>query len=605
VTEYKLGEDNAVVQGDTFKHTILLSGVFGDSPAMKKLARWLSHAAYFGCGFCMMRGTKVGGGGMYFLGYAHPTSYGPFAPNEREGYGAHSEHAVGWGLCGDAAMRLSDAFQRCRADVVDRGERLPTDVGCHGRSIFVKHLSYVDYNNLFVVPIAHAGLLGVVKDFWTHVLAATPRGEQAQWYSISSEARRVMASREAGPVSTCDFGRSYTDITTKKGNWVMEDWLHWAEVWSVFVLRPYIVDGVEKTILHPDAAEMWQHLRQGLLYFCRSYPIEGVAQTVDEAAAELREYAVLVEDRFGPRMCKYNLHLLVCRLAEQEAARGRVAHCTEYWLENLIQWAKSTLRYRTTKFPELVLANDMLVDDAIVRSTAKFADVRAKLGEWQHMDGGSTHRCPDDGGCDGSQLLGPGVVLGNADRVTCGVDAIVQQFVAEYKPAGWAEGMVGQASIWQYKYAHAGGTELLHSTSYKRPRSRVSYNVLCQFWEGEVYEGVDGVAAECPTDYIGKIKFFLKVVAPVEMGSDAADAEVLRLAVMDLHLVQWVESAVGGFYQCSAYEAGTPCFRDYAMSLSQQEGDWGSLCYKLAMGSDGNVAIFLPYSNMSASGQDD
>jgi hypothetical protein len=45
VTEYRLDADNRVQQGQTFQHTILLSGVFGDSPAIKKLAHWLSHAA--------------------------------------------------------------------------------------------------------------------------------------------------------------------------------------------------------------------------------------------------------------------------------------------------------------------------------------------------------------------------------------------------------------------------------------------------------------------------------------------------------------------------------------------------------------------------------
>ena len=75
-------------------HTIVLSGVFGDSPALKKLARWLSHVAFFGCGFCMLRGTKVSGGGMYFLGYDKKVGFGAFAPNERE-HGAHSEHQRG------------------------------------------------------------------------------------------------------------------------------------------------------------------------------------------------------------------------------------------------------------------------------------------------------------------------------------------------------------------------------------------------------------------------------------------------------------------------------------------------------------------------------
>lgn len=137
VTEYTLGADKTVQRGDTFKHTIVLSGVFGDSPALKKLARWLSHVAYLGCGFC--QGGLKDGGGMYFLGYDEPVGYGAFAPFEREDYGAHSEHAVGWKLCGDECVLLSDQDQRDqrdRAGKVDRGEKLPTDVGCKGTSVF-------------------------------------------------------------------------------------------------------------------------------------------------------------------------------------------------------------------------------------------------------------------------------------------------------------------------------------------------------------------------------------------------------------------------------------------------------------------------------------
>jgi hypothetical protein len=58
-----------------------------------------------------------------------------------------------------------------------------------------------------------------------------------------------------------------------------------------------------------------------------------VAHDADAAAAELRQYAKLVEQRFGLTMWKYNLHLLVCCIAQQECARGRAAHSTEYWFE--------------------------------------------------------------------------------------------------------------------------------------------------------------------------------------------------------------------------------------------------------------------------------
>jgi hypothetical protein len=232
-------------------------------------------------------------------------------------------------------------------------------------------------------------------------------------------------------------------------------------------------------------------------------------------------------------------------------------------LENLIQWAKSTVRYRTTKYPELVLANDILLDDAIARCCARHASVRDALGEWEHVDVvGSTFSCPDVGSSDGSQLLGKGRDLGAAARADLGVDAAVERFVETFQPAGWSVDMVEQASILLYTYAQAQGGELLHSTQYTRARSRVSYNVLCQFWEGGL--GVDSSdAVQEPTYYAGKIAYFVKIVAPAAMDLDGAVEEPavvpdLRLAVMDLHLLQRLDREIGVMYHSVTYCSGIP-----------------------------------------------
>lgn len=152
-------------------------------------------------------------------------------------------------------------------------------------------------------------------------------------------------------------------------------------------------------------------------------------------------------------------------------------------MENLIQWAKSTVRYRTTKYPEMVLAGDILLDDAIACVAAEHSAVRQKLAKWQHVDVlGSTYSNPDDGGSDGSQMLGRGKVLKESERVSMGVDAAVEDHISSFGPAGWTADMVAWSSVTLYASAQAEGGEILLSTRYTRARSRVSYNVLCQFW---------------------------------------------------------------------------------------------------------------------------
>lgn len=587
VKEHILEPDNKTISKTPLAHRILLGGVFGDSPGIKKLAHWLSHAAYLGCGYCFVRGQKAGG--MYFKGYLEPTSYGWFAVGE---FGRDGAQHMGTlkAFCGDPDTHVDDAGQRARANKVegttqDGGEpRDPSDMGCNGWSPFVKQLKYTDYNNLFVVPIAHAGLCGVVKDFWGMVLGTPKKGERAPWYLMPAWARRVVADREKECVATLDFGRRYSDITTKKGNWVMEDWLHWTEAWSVVLLRPH---GGQQ-LLDERLVKMWASLRKGLLYFCRSSPTPGVATDATAAAAALKQYGALVEQHLDINMLKFNLHLIVCRLAAQEAARGRVCHTTEYWVENLIQWAKSTVRYRTTKYPELVLAHDILVDWAIAVRIAAVPGLRDVVENWKPTHLGYNFSNPDEEGPDGTQLLGVGRVVQGAKKQE--VLAAVKQYLQVWQVEGWSEAMVEGAQLYWHSYANVRGLELLHSTAYTKARNRESFNVLCQCFEGQD-------AAQL-SSYIARVSYFVRVVPPTELGSGVG-LPTLRLAIADLFKVQDVDWGCGTVYHSAAYP-NTPTWsacavgfdaafmRDkHAMARTQAEGAW-----------------FMPYSNMSGAGQE-
>lgn len=276
------------------------------------------------------------------------------------------------------------------------------------------------------------------------------------------------------------------------------------------------------------------------------------------------------------------------------------------------------MRYRTTKYPELVLAGDILLDDALARCCASHQSVRDALAEWEHVDVmGSSFSTPDVGSSDGSQLLGKGRELSAAERVSLGVNAAVEGFIRIFKPAGWSVGMVEQSSMLLYTYAQAQGGELLHSTQYTRARTRVSY-VLCQLWED--VPGVSSSSREVePTPFIGKIQYFVKVVAPAAMevdgmaglagelaGEQAAlgQANDLRLAVMDLHLLQRLDRVFGVSYQSVTYSSGTAAYPNTALSLSCDVGTTRSIVGKHVLAQEAGKAFFLPYGNMSASGED-
>lgn len=115
----------------------------------------------------------------------------------------------------------------------------PKLAGCHGLSLLVKYLKYVDYNNIHRVPVAHALLLGLVKDLLNLLLCKSARGEPKPEYALPPAARRAMADRYQGILLTCDFGRPYRCVVNQRGHWVMEDYVNWLEVHSVYILQPY------------------------------------------------------------------------------------------------------------------------------------------------------------------------------------------------------------------------------------------------------------------------------------------------------------------------------------------------------------------------------
>ena len=63
----------------------------------------------------------------------------------------------------------------------------------------------------------------------------------------------------------------------------------------------------------------------------------------------------------------FNLHIAVCRLYDQEAARGAVANDLEFWVERAIQLYKRSVKYRLSHEPEAVLAKLVLDQGALAR----------------------------------------------------------------------------------------------------------------------------------------------------------------------------------------------------------------------------------------------
>jgi hypothetical protein len=160
--------------------------------------------------------------------------------------------------CGAAITQLSDAEQRGRARLVEDGQATAQQVGCHGFAQIVKELTYTSYTNLWNLPIAHATLFGVVKAYWNLVLQARKKGEARQWYMMEAWAKKLLVARRKNVTSSVDFGRPYRCIILQRGHYVMEDYLHFTQCFSVLLLQPCPVKGA---LLSPKLTAMWANLR--------------------------------------------------------------------------------------------------------------------------------------------------------------------------------------------------------------------------------------------------------------------------------------------------------------------------------------------------------
>ena len=172
------------------QHKVFLGAVAADSPARQKLALWPGVAAYIPCGWCVFQGEKLPGSSATRLrGYSQPVEH-TLALNG-------AAYSVG-----DPAIQVSDELQHSRAAGVENGQLSAKIVGC-------KRLRYVSYNDLWRLPIAHAGLYGLVKGFLDVVLGKYARESERPWFVLPNRKRRTMVARSQALVLTADFNRPY------------------------------------------------------------------------------------------------------------------------------------------------------------------------------------------------------------------------------------------------------------------------------------------------------------------------------------------------------------------------------------------------------------
>eukprot|EP00873_Tetraselmis_striata_P018264 jgi/Tetstr1/438528/TSEL_027080.t1 len=129
---------------------------------------------------------------------------------------------------GDAHLQLSSEDMQCPAVEAGTWRIVQRIAGTSGLSPFVRWLVYISYVDFWPLPIAHALLLGVVKDFW----------------EICSSKMKKMDRRMALVALTSDFGKPTRPMLPSAGTsgvvcaatWTCDDYLHFEETVAVLVL---------------------------------------------------------------------------------------------------------------------------------------------------------------------------------------------------------------------------------------------------------------------------------------------------------------------------------------------------------------------------------
>lgn len=364
--------------------------------------------------------------------------------------------------------------------------------GCTGVSMVVRELTYIDYTTVFVLPLAHAFLYGILKNFWNMLLS--PVGTH-EWYVISGPGRALMTPRGLDLVASSEYSHKYLSVVDKRGMYTMNDWLHWLLTWSVYVVR----DG--EGILHPDVMEMWQLLRKAGLH----YLVKGVEGTFTEinrkAGAEaLLAYARLLDGyvkvhRAPTNMMTYNLHILICQLYKQESARGHPAGDFEFWVERLVQLLKESTKYRVSSEPEKVAVASMVFDMTLhdMQSLHNYLDFD-QMKELRNPQKNPGNRDYEDD--EENLLLQAGHVPVGGTLEAC--DRLTVELLKKAHAVDQHDGVVDlvQGSTMVHTSASMRGDEIITSMQYTREKTRCNVYVLIPFED----QGL----------FIGRIEFFFR-----------------------------------------------------------------------------------------------
>ena len=448
---------------------------------------------------------------MRFLGYAFPHVFKrspglPPPPINQDGYFMY-----------DPQVKLTHEELMARAVLAEEAKQAGTwDATlhhCHGISVFAQ-LKYFDYKNFFIIPIFHALLYGVMKTFFGIIDPRQKTKGPKPWYQIKNSGLRIIKARELQLTCTSDYTHAHSPLS-KKSTWTMDMYLHTALTWSTYIFQ----DGVG--IMDPRVFRMWILLREVIKHYCVvGHEDDWTDKNRADAYGALLLFAKLAQqhvesDGFPVSIMMSNLHLLSCRLYDQESARGAVGFDVELFMEREIgKWKQST-RYRCSAEPERIAIKTLHLDQALLAqsfshpSLKTISELRAAAGRKDFSSGDifPLDSVPlADGSIEASRFIGSAVKRRATVRrqrkdgstlnereldreMVCDIFMHLYKSDASYEEFPFESNDVSEDSIRVYARANKNDDEILNSSRYDGTKSRVNNIVTLRFGD-EPYLGV-------------------------------------------------------------------------------------------------------------------
>lgn len=240
----------------------------------------------------------------------------------------------------------------------------------------------------------------------------------------------------------------------------------------------------------------------------------------------------------------------------------------EFWVEHQVQHAKSTTSHRGSNNPEIVIANQLALEQAI--SVAKVAgtedgsplksigDLMPSSRHGKSMRGSHL----DQGDCIGHQLLGSGNELAcdseDKQAALAALGYIFQCHREEAQELGWSEQHIdGEHQLFHYGHADRAGCEIIKSRNYGRETKRHSHWALVRYeGEGELY--------------VADIQFFCLANPSTQAATSTASPpsppdDALRFAVCHLYAATEIHSCAGVIYKADTKRS--PQYKNYGVLM--------------------------------------